>query len=214
MAKKQDNIPCVSPDRVAQLLSLGVGYEGYVTFKRDKTYVKIYPLRSVILRHNTTSRIANQKKHYPSGKYRINYGQERYVFKDSFLRYLPSEGVGVNGSFHISGYVLICKVSDGFIATVGVTAKSSAQNIGDLTFNGDVSLLSGSVVLGKNILTKPTNENIIASGWILVGTATINLPTSADNNISIDVHVGYIYDSGVGRAAASGKFKLEIGKKQ
>lgn len=44
MAKKQEQYPCVSPERVAQLLSLGKAYSGYIEFRGGhQFFVEITP---------------------------------------------------------------------------------------------------------------------------------------------------------------------------
>lgn len=219
MAKQENNYQCVPPERVAQLLKLGVGYEGYVESQKmpvDKTFVSVYPLREfeVLNKVDVKPHSINNSVSSTHGKYKIRYPKSKYIIKELCGYHVLTEGVGMAGLFHVGGYVMIEKYNGLLYASIGITARSQASNIGDVSYGGEVNLIVNNAIIDQKFL-KPNNEpSIIAQGWSLVGSATLKLPEYADSDVYIKLRVGYIFSNETGRSPNIGTITFKIGEVQ
>lgn len=219
MAKQENNYQCVPPERVAQLLKLGVGYEGYVESQKmpvDKTFVRVYPLREleVLNKVDVKPHSINNSVSLTHGKYKIRYPKSKYIINELNGYPLLAEGVGIAGLFLVNGYVTIEKYNGLPYALIGITARSHASNIGDVRYNGNVRILVNNKVINEVVLKQHNEPSIIAQGWSLVGSATFKLPESADSDVYIKLRVGYIFSNETGRSPNSGTITFKIGEVQ
>ena len=119
--------------------------------------------------------------------------------------YAPVEGVGVTGSYTVSGYLDIeANDDETFTATVSATgASAGASNAGELTFFGNVEIVSGGQVFHAVELIEPTEPYIISSTSTMIGTGSFLLPPE-DLGIDFEVNLnaGYILTMPEGAYAA------------
>jgi hypothetical protein len=107
--------------------------------------------------------------------------------------YLMVEGIGVNGSFNVSGAVKI----SGSSVTVIATGKTPASNFGDVTFSGRAQLFVDGQATSTQILTLPSSY-CYATGTYPMGSASFTLP--ANGNAQIRINAGYVFQGDEGRA--------------
>ena len=137
-----------------------------------------------------------QQENGKNATYKWHIAQKDYIIKQ--LAYLPTEGVGVNGTFFIKGSLNFID-HEIFISAMGFSA---AQRMGKTTFHCSATI----ELNGVEIASIPFQQGKEAGIWPAdeyspIGTVTVALPEpKANDTIQISLSGGYTYSSPEGRA--------------
>ena len=121
----------------------------------------------------------------------INYFSGTEEYSHRHFRYSFVEGIGGHASFRVKGYINITKYNGIEYLSVFASSYSAANMMGDVYYNGNVSLYDGDLLLGTYPLNN-TNSNLYSNVLKEVGkTELIPLPKRGFDNINVKISVGY-----------------------
>ncbi|MHB2154441.1 RHS repeat-associated core domain-containing protein [Calditrichota bacterium GD2] len=113
-------------------------------------------------------------------------------FKQNQLAYLPSEGVGINGSYYIEGAISYNSKRNTIHITV--SGHTNAINFGEVEFYGNVELIDGKKIIQEQF--QNISESSITSKDILpIGEASFSIGKLNLFKIKFRINVGYIFSS-------------------
>lgn len=109
---------------------------------------------------------------------------------------LPVEGIGINGSYAIDGYITL----QGNALTVSAMGRTAAAQRGKVHFDGDIVVTRGGLTIAeqKFAITEPSTwpDDVIPLGTAI---AQLPTPTSAES-AKLAITCRYVYTSYVGSA--------------
>lgn len=142
----------------------------------------------------------------PNNTVTINHSQ---------VAYLPIEGIGVHGSYHIKGFASIQNSKEITVSTTGYCSISTNPNFGNIEYFGNCSLIVNSVII-ENKKFNPKGVSVILpnDGTKLIGDVKFILPDWVDiKSIEVEIEAGYIHETNATPVPATTKFREKLFEK-
>ncbi len=128
--------------------------------------------------------------------YRYEEVNRKYYIKQ--LAYTPVEGIGVNGSYFLRGFIL-SRNGSLFVSAMG---KTGASHLGTARFFGSIEVLKGDNVIARAGLERRGAAVWPDDGFLPIGSARIQLPSPQDaTSLGLKITGGYIFTNASGAAA-------------
>lgn len=136
-----------------------------------------------------------------------SFRPEKNEFSIRRASHLPVEGIGINGTFFIKGWVVV-RGNNLFVSASGYTAPMElAANSGAFSFYGTVTLLENGEPKMKKSLERGSNELWPEDKYSPIGSASFMIPPSQDPAAySVQIEASYTYSSSQGSAVPMPQF--------
>ncbi|MFL1406565.1 hypothetical protein ACJO2E_14615 [Marinobacter sp. M1N3S26] len=140
-----------------------------------------------------------------------SFRPEKNEFTIRRASYLPVEGIGVNGTFFIRGWVAV-RGNNLFVSASGYSAPMElAANSGAFNFYGNVTLLRDGETLIKRSLEMGANELWADDEYSPIGSASFMIPPSHDPSAySVRIEASYTFSSSSGSAVPMPQFARTV----
>lgn len=110
---------------------------------------------------------------------------------------LPIEGIGINGTYAIDGYITM----KGNTLTVSAMGMTAAAQRGTVRFQGDATVTQGGKTVAEQKFTL-SGSSTWPGDVVPLGTVTIQLPTpTSASSVELTIEGGYVYSSSAGSVA-------------
>ena len=136
-----------------------------------------------------------------------SFRPEKNEFSIRRASHLPVEGIGINGTFFIKGWVVV-RGDNLFVSASGYTAPMElAANKGAFSFYANVTLVRNGELLMKKSLERGSDELWADDKYSPIGSAFFMVPPSQDPlAYSLQIEASYVYSSVEGSAVPMPQF--------
>ncbi len=129
-------------------------------------------------------------------------------YKIPQIAYLMAEGVGVNGTYTVYGYIIVedeivdWKTNETKkVIKVSAMGKTAASKSGKVKFWGNAELLVNGNVVDTEGFVYPKGAFVTSPDTIMIGDAKFDYPVDTDHDqIEVKITGGYIFSTGHGSA--------------
>ncbi|WP_372972174.1 hypothetical protein [Marinobacter sp.] len=139
-----------------------------------------------------------------------SFRPEKNEFSIRRASHLPVEGIGINGTFFIKGWVVV-RGDTLHVSAAGFSAPMQAPaHSGAFSFHGTVALLEHGEVVRKKSLLRGSNELWPVDDYAPIGAASVLIPPTSDPlAYSVRIEASYVYSSAEGSAVPIPQFARE-----
>ncbi|MBP5419481.1 MAG: RHS repeat-associated core domain-containing protein [Bacteroidales bacterium] len=140
-----------------------------------------------------------------------NYRKGTFSYNESYLDYVPYEGVGINGSTSVRGFAKVYEMNGNMRAFVSADAFAPIENMGDVVYSGNVSIDVNGKTINSVGLRPATGSYFSQTGRTLVGVNDFALPQT-DGDVTLKFNVMYTFSDGTGHIPSRVfEHKLQVG---
>ena len=140
-----------------------------------------------------------------------NYRKGTFSYNESYLDYVPYEGVGFNGSTSVRGFAKVYEMNGNMRAFVSADAFAPIENMGVVVYSGNVSIDVNGKTINSVGLRPATGSYFSQTGRTLVGVNDFALPQT-DGDVTLKFNVMYTFSDGTGHIPSRVfEHKLQVG---